>query len=407
MSDTVLRNRKFKAGRQGGFENVGAKNQFDLFPYRESDSPRYTWMDILSFTGRHLRPSWAQMVFNFLLEIVGSFLLGLTVSLTVWAAFGLQPLLAGAVIGLVYAGTWYGASRWITDLILRRHLNGAISMGYFLTGDIGLAGLLMYAVAQYLGSSLAGLVMFGILGNSVTAMTVFPTAGMPAVGQLFQSTIPVPLATFTTLTTVCCLEIFGGAIIVFSLLANEYITGKPEPADGSPELISKYRDASLICAFTLFAFVALGYQFQVFSFNNVPYFAGLLSFAYFPTSPADARTLSVMSLGQWGISSVFNGHGGAFALYLFGPYAAGLIGAGIFWALFAARFMGPKEYQEEGPPSGTAYVVLPRTDEEKAVDKSETLTATAPSASQINSKYSSLGARQTQLADLVVPFRNS
>jgi hypothetical protein len=122
-------------------------------------------------------------------------------------------------------------------------------------------------------------------------------------------------------------------------------------------------------AFTLFWLVLLGWQFGVYTYSNVGYFGPLfagthdavndfgdiahqinLDTATFPNSVFGAATLS----------------GRAYCLYTLGPYAAALIGVGIFYAIFfAGKRMGTTaEYAEEGPrykymQQETVYAAVP------------------------------------------------
>jgi glycerol uptake facilitator-like aquaporin len=355
-----------KAGRQGGFENVEAVSRFELVPDTVTDKTMAErW---IGFSGKHERPTWSQIFYALFMEFLGSWLIGVTVALAKWAAVGGSLLVNGALVGAAYGLAYYVGTRWVKDHVLRRHLNGAISMGYFLTNDIGLLGLLFYTIAQYAGGLLGGGMIAGLLKGALD---------LPP-----RSVVPLPTDPSSSLTTVLCLEFFGAAIIVFSLLLNEFMN------TDETMRVKNFNRASKITAYTTFILVLISYQFGVFTFSNVAYFTGLFGGINAATPARDLINVAQLSNPALYPGSVFIGHGGAWALYLLGPYVGGIVGAALFWAIFALgvreKLFDGERYRRNAQPR---LWPGPEMTAESPVDMTQ-----API--------------QTQLTDLVHPLMN-
>jgi glycerol uptake facilitator-like aquaporin len=319
---SVRKRNPLNAPREGGFESLGADSRVELT--RNADDGTSDWMKWIRISGKHETVTWDVLLFSMFMEAAGSCLLGMAVALSKWASAGTSFLENGAFIGLAYGATYYVLTRWVNDYVLRRHLSGAISMGYFLTNDIGLLGLFAYATAQYCGGILGGAGIIGLLSGRIDALP--------------RSVVPIPLTTSSSLSIVICLELFCAAIVVFSLLINEFLNTKTAGMPGDPHysLKKNYKNATGIAAATIGFLVLIFYQFQVFTFNNVAYFAGLFGGI---GAPPTRDINNVFWLNNVGIftDSVFAGNNCAGALYLFMPYAGGVLGAALFYLIFFLR----------------------------------------------------------------------
>lgn len=61
---------------------------------------------------------------------------------------------------------YYAGTRLPVDFALRRHLSGAITVGYLVTQRIGVFGAAFYVLAQYCGGMIAGGTLRGALSAS-------------------------------------------------------------------------------------------------------------------------------------------------------------------------------------------------------------------------------------------------
>lgn len=335
------------AGRSsGGLAPVGAKSRDELFPSIVGQSREITFWRFLGISGKNPAPTWSMVFYAMFMEMMGSWLLGTGVALAAWGVTGNTStgLLNGVLLGIVYGLTYYVGTRWYKDHVLRRHLSGAITFGYLFTNDIGLGGALFYTISQYLGGLLAMGTVAGILSGATDALP--------------RTTVPIATTLTSSLGTVVCLELFAGAIVVFTLLLNEFLN-----TDGTTEeaMIKNFKRASKTVAFTIVIMVALFSQFGVFTFNNVAYQGGLFGGVNAATAWRETSNLAQLSNTTLYPNTVFV-NGGAWALFMLMPYLAGILGAALFWAVFMLRVDNPnitnevfqrKRLYNEGAPYTT------------------------------------------------------
>lgn len=370
---------ELNAPRSGGFEGnrrVGATSRSDLWPATGEGGATWMWQRV-RFAGRNQTPPLIHIAYAMVMEMIGAFILGSAVALGSWSASspGSNEAFSSFKLAVVYALAYYVGTRWVKDHILRRHLSGAITAGYFVSGDVGLLGVFSYTVAQYIGGLIAGGFVAGCL------------KGVGAV--LPRSPVPIPVVTgaASSLATVVCLELFCAAIYTLTLLLNEFLNTRKERA------VKNFNTASLYTAVTIAILVMLTYQFQVFTFNNVAYAGGLFGGINAASVERDIANVAQLTDAVYG-DTVFlpanGGNGSAWALYLFMPYVGGLLGGALFWALFFLRA------DEEGGkiriPGAAREVSV--TNEGEVIVKTDTLNNSIER-----------GSRQTQLSDLVSPLK--
>lgn len=324
------------AGRQGGFENnnnnIGAMSRDELFRCKEKTADgRSGWMYV---AGKHGASTYRELGYGFVMEALVAFLIGTSVALTVFfARFSSVGIINAAVVALAYGISYYVSTRLPYDYKLRRHGSGAISIGYLFTGEIGIPGLIFYLVAQYLGSILGGIFVASLLLGRTDAF------------------LPVPLPTTTSLVfaNVVILEMIVAALVVCVHLCAEFLNstgntyGDHTSMSGAMTLGRRLRKnfnwATGITAFVMAWAVVLFFQFEVFTFNNVPYTTGLFAGALGVPAANQHRNMDKMAYltdGALYPTSRWIGQlGPAWAHYMFSPLAGGLIGAAIFWLLFA------------------------------------------------------------------------
>jgi hypothetical protein len=215
-------------------------------------------------------------------------------------------------------------------------------MGYLLTNDIGLLGAFYYWFAQGLGALAAGGVVGAILSQQNAGCAI------PAIGcNIARATVPLAVTTNgaygfgLTLVSVCCMEIFFGAIIICVQLVSQYLNTNDETPHAN------YHHAVYNAAIATAFLVAIGYPFQVYSYNGATYLAGIFSGLPGLTS-FHARWFSTLTAlaGITGTASdllpnsVWGPDGGApWALYYFGNWGAGVAGGLFAWILMWIGFL--------------------------------------------------------------------
>jgi hypothetical protein len=163
-------------------------------------------------------------------------------------------------------------------------------------------------------------------------------------------TVPFPKTPFLYVNTVLT-ELFIGGIIVAVYLCSQYLNTKGNTyGTDEKRLRHNYKKATRATALAIAVFSGLMFNFGGFTFNNVPYWAGLSAgIVGVPAAPANYRDINQMAyLTNVALypGSVFIGASGyAWPLYLFMPWAAGVIGAVVFWLLFV---IGGKNDGEPG-----------------------------------------------------------
>lgn len=306
-----------KAGRHGGFENVDASSRFELVPDTVEGGEKSMAQRWLGLTGKHESPTWQGIAYAFTMELIGSAFLGTLVTLARWAAFGGSQLLNGFAIGLVYGIAFWITTRrpWYGEHSLRRHLSGPITLAYFFTNDIGLLGVLFYKSAHTIGSLIGGAVLSALIGG------VYVAGKLP---------VPLPVTTLgaSSLTTAVCLEIFVPAVLILIFLVNEFLNSDESKKD------KNYKHATTYLAGLFFLVVMVSFQFGSYSFNDNVYLTGLFSgFGKAGTDPLSVSSMAALNSATY-TDSVFGTSGAAWALYYFGPWAGGIVGVAVFWAIF-------------------------------------------------------------------------
>jgi glycerol uptake facilitator-like aquaporin len=314
---TRRKSASLKAGRHGGFENVDATSRFELVPDTVEGGEKSMTQRWLGLTGKHSTPTWQGVTTAFIMELVGTALLGSSVALARWAAFGGSQLLNGFAIGLVYALNFWIATRqpWYGEPSMRRHLSGPVTLAYFLTNEIGLLGVVFYKLAQTIGTLIGGAVLSALIGG------VYVAGKLP---------VPLPVTTLgaSSLTTAVCLEIFITAILILIFLISEFLNTDESKKD------KNYKHATTYMAGAVFVTVIVLFQFGSYSFNDNVYLTGLFSgFGKATSDPLSVSSMAALNSATY-TDSVFGTGGAAWALYYFGPWAGGVIGAALFWAIF-------------------------------------------------------------------------
>lgn len=314
------------APREGGWEeeHVGPRfdHHWDQGPRRTMTLNTWPWVSQLFLSPFHKpdAPDWGNAALSFLLEIVACIGLGLFVNLAKHAATG-DPLVSGAVVGLIYGAYWYMAWSWTTDYMLRRHMNWAISLGYLTVGRCGIITWILYAGMQFAGAAIAGAILAATPYGTVPNITL--AAVVPTVGEAWGW------------------EFLGSFLIVFSLLYNEMRENTndeggdehiPEPnklsdndtKDTDEDEQDNHERAGAITATITFILVTVFLRNQVYSFGNVIYFAGLIGTGAAGTfsNPADGFDMS-------------------FCHYLGTPLAGAVVASVVYWVAYGAARVLP------------------------------------------------------------------
>jgi hypothetical protein len=251
------------------------------------------WFD--SWTQFALRP-WAgeagdidapDSIVSFFMEFFACFLLGWFVNMVKAVATAGSAAQNGFFIGAVYAAVFYAAWQWtVAGWKMRRHMNWAISLCYFLgTHEIGLVAFICYAGIQIGAAAAAG----GVLGALGVATVPDITAA----------------ATATTAPMAKLLIWFGSFMISMSVLYND-----KEEQVGENERENSRRTGAITALVILFLVTGL-FQFQCYSFGNVVYFAGFV--------------------GKGATANVNTGFDLAWLSYLFMPLAGSGTAMFVFW----------------------------------------------------------------------------
>lgn len=303
------------------YEHIEAKSNAELRARASGVRNVY-----LHLTGKHESATYRELSYNFFMEFVSTFILGMIIPIVAFTAGATTSLATGALFGAVYGIAYYVVCMLPRDHKLRCHGNPAVTLGYIFTGDVGIAGLFYYWIAQVIGAMLSGLVVGAILSNQdggciVAAMCVVQRAAVP---------LPVTAngahGLGVSLTTVICMEIFIPAIIVMILLVSEYLNTN---ARKEYALISNRRYAVRNAAIATAVFVAVGYPFQIFSFNGATYLAGLFSGALADVTTHFGRAwsnLAYLPITNFLPNSAWDGNTATAALYFLGPLAGAVVG---------------------------------------------------------------------------------
>ena len=193
-----------------------------------------------------LRPDFLDSIVHWLLEVIGSFLLGWWVNHVKFHTS--TSVVDSFVLGAVYALTFRMAWGWTVDLSLRRHLNWAITLAYGIVGRSSFIGfVLFYGPAQFLGAGLAGLALRFF---SATGIPDYATAGATDGMFVFAA-------------------IFCTFLITFSVIYNELLEFPSE------EEHQNHKRAGTLTAIMILLSVTIFRRYDIYSFGNVVYFAAL------------------------------------------------------------------------------------------------------------------------------------
>jgi glycerol uptake facilitator-like aquaporin len=341
MSNNQVKQRKTAAAaaasNNGSYESIEAKTTNELL-FRTNPEPQFTTMTRI--TGKHASGSRRELVYNFFMEFVSTFLLCMIVPIVAFTAGPTTSLVTGVLFGVVYGAAYYAVCMLPRDYKLRCHANPAVTLAYLFTGDVGIFGLLYYWFAQVIAAMLSGLVVGAILSNQDGGCMI--STGC----VILRATVPLPVHTNgahglgVSETTVICMEIFVPAILTMILLVSEYLN---TPEQTEKDVIRNYHSAIRNFSIALAAFVAVGYPFQIFSFNGATYLSGLFSGALVDTATHYGRSWSVLAYLPGTLfltNSVWNGNPGTAALYFLGPLAGAVAGGILARVAMAAGFLG-------------------------------------------------------------------
>lgn len=349
MSNNQVKQRKTAvaaaatASNNGSYESIEANSVQELLA-RNGDVKNRTQV-MTRLTGKHASATNREIVYNFFMEFVSTFLLGMIVPIVAFTAGPTTSLVTGALFGVVYGAAYYAVCMLPRDYKLRCHANPAVTLAYLFTGDVGIFGLLYYWFAQGIAAMLSGLVVGAILSNQDGGC-------MTSVGcAIARATVPLPVHTNgayglgVSETTVICMEIFIPAILTMILLVSEYLNTAEKT---EAEEISNYQTAIRNFSMALAAFVAVGYPFQIFSFNGATYLSGLFSGALADTATHYGRSWSVLAYLPGTLfltNSVWDGNSGTAALYFLGPLAGAVAGGILARVAMAAGFLNGAGYE--------------------------------------------------------------
>lgn len=330
---TTVKQRRTTAASRNTPAPVGAQNFPELLGSVREDNNGM--MKYIRLTGKHASATWREIVFNFIMEMIGVFILSMAVPLVAFQAGPTTNVPAGAALAIVYALAYYVACSLPRDLKLKAHCNPAITLCYWGVADVGAFGALLYIVAGSAGAFAAG----GALRQILSQQDGVITGPCPGAGCVMRAAVPLPVLSGVTSfgiskTTAVCLEIFIPAIIALVQVVSEYLN------TNNKRLLGSYYRAVRHGALATGVLVAIGYTLQCWAFNPYIYLAGLTT-GISESGMRDINTLARLSGTDMLPNSVFgvDGDNGAWALYYFGPWAGGLVAALICRILFGIGFL--------------------------------------------------------------------
>jgi hypothetical protein len=320
---------------------VNETSRTEIVPTSPSDTFSVFWR-VAGFFGKNTGViSWPGFLYGSFREVFFCTILGLVVALVRWQSTCANVILESFIIGCATGLVYIVGTRFPYDHAFRPHLFSCITAAYMCTNDIGFLGWLWYSILQLAGATVGGgLAQAFLEGNTNTTVC--------------QSTIPMTMSLGGTtgvpvLGTVFGVELFGAAVIPAVLLLAEFletrrregVTGKePDYSDRS----KAFARASLITGVVMIAIITFSYQFQIYTFNSVTYFAGLFASNQM-ASPHNMNTLAQLATTTF-TGSVWT-NGSAWAFFYFWPTVGGLTGGLFFWLFFLARRMSGKESVDE------------------------------------------------------------
>jgi hypothetical protein len=196
---------------------------------------------------------WSNTVRAFIMELLGVVLFALVTNMAAsLSAATASALLSGVLVGVLGGGSYYMATSWIRttkeDYELPRHLSWSVSFGHFFASRLGLIYLLFYLVVQLLVSAVAG-GLLNMLGNGVVPASL-------------TSTLTTGNSWFT--------EVMGSALIVFSVLYNNYLS-YPYDKEDHHTFHGQWLGALMRALWT-----AIFFSKGAYTFDPVIYFAGAI-----------------------------------------------------------------------------------------------------------------------------------
>ena len=247
---------------------------------------------------------------GFVGELIGTFLLVL---------FGCGTV-AVAVLFNQYQSIFQIAAMWGVGLIVAiyatrdlccAHFNPAVSITMVLTGRMKAAKLPAYLTGQFLGATLAALLIYGLFGGALASFErvhgiMRGTPESMAVAKMFGEYYTLPGAELTVgMTEAALAEAVGTFVLVFMIFALTEGCNMGRPKDDLAPLFIGFTLSSIICL------IAPLTQ------------AGL--------NPArDFAPRIVAMLAGWGSAAFPDSSGGFFWVYMLAPVLGGLAGGLLF-----------------------------------------------------------------------------
>lgn len=337
MANNQMRQRKLiaptrqPAANSGGpYDPVNEYNYNEMYESEGSTGTGALHHPWLRISGKHKDAlSWNEVASAFLMEMFAVWFVGVICVLIKVNLTAGTIVLNGVIVALFTAFVHWLATRWNPNHVLRRHVNGGVTLAYLLTNQIGLFGALLYIAAQLAGKFIAGGTVMFILSSS-------PIANIANIPVPFPVAVTSTFAIATSLLNVCVLEIFLGAIPIFVLLLTEFVN------TDSASAVENHARATFHQAVALGCIIAATFQFQIYSFSDVVHGAGLFSGWNMPGTVRDTVNMAQMlpPLADGGISaadlytdSVFV-NGKAWLLYQLGVYGSALVAVLLFLIAF-------------------------------------------------------------------------
>lgn len=344
MSQSTLKNRKVAAHHaqttaaavDGDYVPMEAQSTAELYGSYGASSRQMRNYSFFTMVGKHASPPPHAYLYNGFMEVVGVFVLGLVTTLGWFVAGPTTNLINGLALGAAVAGAYAVMSRIYSDYALRRHLNPGVTLVRLCRRDIGGGGALYYWACQLIGAIFCGLVVGAILSQQDGGCAT-------SVGCVIQrATVPLPTTTNgaygygVSLTTVICGEIFFSMIIYLVLdLAENLNTAVYRH---HPQRMEKhYHHAVKWAAGATLVLIAVGYPFQIGSYNGMTYLAGVFSGIVNAPYGRAHEQLAYLPSTLYLANSAFNGSA-AWALYFFSSLAGGLAAAIVGGAIMYVGF---------------------------------------------------------------------
>lgn len=287
-------------GKRKKATSIGARSAAEQYQPEGRES---IWYSLL--WGPHdERPLyWSNTVRAFIMELLACVVFALVTNMAAnLSAATASTLLSGVLVGSLAGGSYYMASSWIrtqgNDYELPRHLSWSVSFGHVFALRLGLIYLLFYLSVQLLGSAVAGGFLY-MLGNGV---------------------VPASLASAITTGNSWFTEVMGSALIVFSILYNNYLSYPVIDKENSEDHHTFH--GQWLGALMRALWTAIFFSKGAYTFDPVVYFAG--------------------AIGTCSTTCLFNS-GNGWWFYFFVCLIGSLGGALLYWLLIAIYGSGRKK----------------------------------------------------------------